>query len=75
MANCGVKKYDDLPAVVSGIDVDMLRWALWRNDHPWRVYSVPVLGWVIRFFTMPSTPRARIVRLLDIAVVIHNGRK
>jgi len=28
MANCGIKKYDELPSRVGWIDVDYLRWAL-----------------------------------------------
>ncbi len=31
MANCGIKKYDDLPSRVGLIDVDALRYELYTN--------------------------------------------
>jgi hypothetical protein len=33
MARCKIKKYDELPAVVGGIDVDVLRFHLWNINQ------------------------------------------
>ena len=70
MADCGIEKYDKLPAVVGWIDVDYLRWRLYRCNNPSWLHYIPIIGWL---WTPASSEKERI-RLearLDRAVEIH----
>jgi len=69
MANCGISKYDELPARVgpffTGIDVDYLRYRLHACDNPsWLRRRYPFLAW----FLQPSVSevsRSKIIAKLD----------
>ena len=47
MTLCGIKKYDKLPARVGWIDVDYLRWRIFRYVNPSFLNNVPFLRWFI----------------------------
>lgn len=49
MAECGIDKYDSLPARVGVIDVDYMRWRLRRCLKP--------LPWPIKWLGPPSGPK------------------
>lgn len=76
MADCGIKKYDKLPAVVGWIDVDYLRWRLYRCDHPYSLHEIPLIGGML---TPPSGKKERriIIAMLEEArlEVKENGAR
>ena len=43
MAKCGITKYDKLPGRVGFIDVDYLRWRLYRCYQPAWHSNIPIL--------------------------------
>ena len=51
MAECGIEKYDELPARVGSIDVDYLRWRLYRCLNPSWLHNIPLIG---QFLAPPS---------------------
>ena len=64
MAECGIKKYDTLPARVGIIDVDELRWRLYRCDNPSWVSKVPIIGMLLAPPTDQET-RSLLIRKLE----------
>lgn len=66
MAECGIEEYDKLPARVGMIDVDYLRWRLYRCDHPLFIHNIPILGWLITP-SSDSKTREKIISILDMA--------
>ena len=68
MAECGIEKYDKLPSRVGWIDVDYLRWRLWRCNNPSFISKIPMLGW---FLTPQSNEKTKqkIINKLDEAVL------
>ena len=70
MAECRIKKYDNLPARVGWIDVDMHRWALSRKLKPSKLDKVPILNW----FLTPSITKERIIFNLETAAREHKMR-
>lgn len=71
MAKCRIKKYDKLPARVGWIDVDYLRWRLWRHNHPSALVNIPIIGWL----SLPNISKQQVIKTLDDAIKIHNERK
>jgi len=67
MAECGIKKYDDLPATVGWIDVDYLRWRLYVCDHPNFIDKIPILNILVRP-PRSADVRKDIVQQLEVAV-------
>lgn len=59
MALCGIKKYDELPAVVGMIDVDYLRYILYRCNNPIICSKIPILSILISIFTLPSDSKTK----------------
>lgn len=59
MAICGIKKYDELPAVVGMIDVDYLRYRLYRCNNPIIRSKIPILSILISIFTPPSDSKTK----------------
>jgi len=64
MANCGISEYDELPAVVWCIDVDYVRWRLYRCDHPSFIHKIPVIGWMLTPHSDSKT-RAELISILE----------
>lgn len=80
MAYCGIKKYDELPAIVGWYDVDYCRWALGekkKGGKRWtrRLVGDNFLGDILDFFTMPNTSEERLREMLDAALKRHEGEK
>lgn len=66
MPNCGIEKYDKLPARVGWIDVDFLRWRLGIHNSP---------HWIVRFIYAGFDTKERCVELLDDAVEKYSKNK
>ena len=75
MAECGIKKYDELPAVVGWIDVDMTRWVLYRHLNKRKIESVPYIGFIVRHLTYPSMTKERAIFVLEKAYKQHKENK
>ena len=71
MAKCGIKKYDKLPARVGWIDVDYLRWRLWRHNHPSALEKIPIIGWMNVLFNSKQD----IIKVLDEAAQIYKNER
>ena len=56
MAECGIEKYDKLPARAGWTDIDYLRWRLWRCNNPSFISRIPILGWLL---TPPSDEKTK----------------
>jgi hypothetical protein len=72
MANCGIKKYDQLPARVGYVDVDYLRWRLYRCNNPHWIHNIPILGW---FLTPPSNLKTRNQIIIKLELVKEINEK
>ena len=70
MTKCGIKKYDELPARIKLIDVDYIRWRLYRCINPHFFSNIPFLKY---FFHPPISEEIKqdLIKVLDFACELN----
>jgi hypothetical protein len=73
MAECGIEKYDKLPAVVPGCDVDYLRWVYSSktNIHRWQLRVGSFVAKFLDYMTLPRMSALEAKDRLEFAYQMH----